>query len=121
MATRCSPNERRSALSEVHLDVLGAVAYLRDNGAERVVVGGASIGAMASLYAAEQSESNLDGVIWLAGILRGEYIFEQADVAAIGCPILIMSGDQDRYGAADDARQLQGMGDGAQSTAHSRE
>jgi dienelactone hydrolase len=88
--------------------VLGAVAYLRDNGAERVVVGGASIGAMASLYAAEQSESNLDGVIWLAGILRGEYIFEQADVAAIGCPILIMSGDQDRYGAADDARQLQG-------------
>jgi dienelactone hydrolase len=98
--------ERRSALGEVHLDLLGAAAYLRDNGAERVVARGASIGAMASLYAAEQPESNLGGVIWLAGILQGRYTFQQADVAALDCPILIMSGDQDRYGAADDARQL---------------
>jgi dienelactone hydrolase len=98
--------ERRPALGEVHLDLLGAAAYLRDNGAERVVAGGASIGAMASLYAAEQPESNLGGVIWLAGVLQGRYTFQQADVAALDCPILIMSGDQDRYGAADDARQL---------------
>ena len=98
--------ERRTALSEVWLDVLGAAAYLRDNGAERVVAGGASIGAMASLYAAEQPTSNLDGVIWLAGIVQGRYTFQQADVAAVGCPMLLMSGDRDRYGAAEDARQL---------------
>lgn len=98
--------ERRSTLDEVWLDVLGAVAYLRSNGAQRVVAGGASIGAMASLYAAEQPTSNIDGVIWLAGVLRGNYTFREADVAAVGCPMLIMSGDQDSYGAGDAARQL---------------
>lgn len=98
--------ERRTTLNEVWQDVLGSTAYLRDNGAEQVIAGGASIGAMASLHAAQQPTSTVNGVIWLAGVLRGNYTFRQPDVAAVACPMLLMSGDEDRYGAADAARQL---------------
>jgi len=101
--------ERRDALEEVWQDVLGAAGYLRDHGADKVIAAGASIGAMASLYAAERPTSNLDGVIWLAGILQGSgYDFRRADVAAIACPMLFVSGDQDGYGAAEAARRLHG-------------
>jgi predicted alpha/beta-hydrolase family hydrolase len=101
--------ERRDSFGEVWQDVLGGVDYLRDHGAEKVIAGGASIGAMASLYAAEQPNSNLDGVIWLAGVLQGSgYDFQGADVAEIACPMLFISGDQDAYGAAEAARQLHG-------------
>jgi dienelactone hydrolase len=87
--------------------MLGGADYLRSNGAERVIAGGASIGAMASLHAAEQPSSNLDGVIWLAGVLRGSgYSFQEADVTAVACPMLFISGDEDTYGAADAAQQL---------------
>jgi pimeloyl-ACP methyl ester carboxylesterase len=98
--------DRRSDLGEVWQDVLGAATHLRDNGAERVVAGGASIGAMASLHAAGQPASNLDGVIWLAGVLRGRYSFAESDVSGLGCPMLFMSGDRDAYGAAAAARRL---------------
>lgn len=88
-------------------DVLGGVDYLRDNGAETVIAGGASIGAMASMYAAEQPDSHLHGVIWLAGVQQGGgYSFREADIAAITCPMLFISGDEDAYGAADATRQL---------------
>jgi dienelactone hydrolase len=99
--------ERRDIFGEVWQDVLGGVGYLRDHGAEKVIAGGASIGAMASLYAAEQPNSKLDGVIWLAGVLQGSgYDFQQADVAEIACPMLFVSGNQDGYGAAEAARRL---------------
>lgn len=98
--------DRRSDMDDGWQDVLGAAAYLRDAGAERVVAGGASLGAMASLHAATQPEASLDGVIWLAGVLDGEYTFAQADVAALACPMVLLSGDRDGYGAADDTRQL---------------
>jgi dienelactone hydrolase len=101
--------ERRDAFEDVWQDVLGAADYLRDHGADKVIAGGASIGAMASLYAAEQPSSKLDGVIWLAGVLQGSgYDFQEADVAQIACPMYFISGDQDAYGAADAARQLHG-------------
>jgi predicted alpha/beta-hydrolase family hydrolase len=101
--------QRRDAFEEVWQDVLGAAGYLRDHGADKVIAAGASIGAMASLYAAERPTSNLDGVIWLAGILQGSgYDFQKADVAEIACPMLFISGDQDRYGAAEAARRLHG-------------
>ena len=101
--------QRRDAFEEVWQDVLGGADYLRDHGADKVIAAGASIGAMASLYAAEQPNANLDGVIWLAGILQGSgYHFQQADVAKIACPMLFISGDQDAYGAAQAARQLHG-------------
>jgi dienelactone hydrolase/predicted small lipoprotein YifL len=99
--------ERRSTLGEVWLDVLGAVDYMRAGGTEKVIAGGASIGAMASLHAAEQPDTQIDAVIWLAGVLRNRgYHFQQADVSEIACPMLLISGDQDSYGAADDTRQL---------------
>lgn len=88
-------------------DVLGAVASLRACGAETVIVGGASIGAMASLRAAQERGSDVNGVIWLAGVLDGNgYGFEEAGVAAVDCEILIASGDEDAFGAAEDAAIL---------------
>jgi hypothetical protein len=88
-------------------DVLASAEYLRDHGAEKVIAGGASIGAMASLYAAEQPDSDLVGVIWLAGILSGSgYDFREADVSAVACPMLIIAGDRDAFGAASAARRL---------------
>lgn len=101
--------QRRDDLEEVWQDVLGAANYLRDHGADKVIAAGASIGAMASLHAAEEPTSNLDGVIWLAGVLQGSgYDFRRAEVAALGCPMLVISGDRDPYGAAEAARQLRG-------------
>jgi predicted alpha/beta-hydrolase family hydrolase len=99
--------ERERRLRDVSQDVLGAADYLRGNGAEKVIVAGASIGAMASLYVATLPEANVDGVIWLAGVLRGNgYDFRDEDIAEIASPMLFISGDQDVYGAADAARQL---------------
>jgi dienelactone hydrolase len=99
-------HERR-AFGDVWQDVLGAADHLRDNGAETVIAAGASIGAMASLYAAEQPHSGLNGVVWLAGVLQNRgYHFQETDVSKIGCPILVISGDEDVYGAAGAARQL---------------
>jgi pimeloyl-ACP methyl ester carboxylesterase len=99
--------DNRSELSESWNDVLGAVAHLRNDGAETVVVGGASIGAMASLRAAIEPESEINAVLWLAGVLNESgYAFTEADVADLACPMLIASGSQDSYGAAADAELL---------------
>jgi pimeloyl-ACP methyl ester carboxylesterase len=99
--------EGRTELSETWNDVLGAVDHLRDDGAGKVIVAGASIGAMASLRAAIQPESEVTAVLWLAGVLDASgYAFTEADVAGLACPILIASGSEDSYGAADDAVTL---------------
>lgn len=99
--------ERRATLGEVWRDLLGAADYLRAGGARRVVAVGASIGAMASLYAASQPDNGLHGVVWLAGVISNRHhSFQPADVARIACPMMVISGDQDGYGAADDARTL---------------
>lgn len=99
--------DRRPELSDGWLDVLGAVAYVRDRGAELVVAGGASIGAMASMRAAEELEAGISGVIWLAGVLSNSgYLFEEADVSKVACPVLIISAEDDSYGADDDAKEL---------------
>jgi poly(3-hydroxybutyrate) depolymerase/predicted alpha/beta-hydrolase family hydrolase len=99
--------ERRSTLSEVWMDVAGAADHLRSSGADTVIVGGASIGAMASLRAAGRADTQIDGLIWLAGVLRNRnYRFDEPEVSGIGCPKLFISGDQDGYGAAEDTRQL---------------
>jgi dienelactone hydrolase len=101
--------QRRDAFEDVWQDVLGGADYLREHGADKVLAAGASIGAMASLYAAERSNANLDGVIWLAGVLQGSgYDFQRADAARIACPMLFISGDRDSYGAAQAARRLHG-------------
>ena len=97
----------RQALSKSWNDVLGAVGHLRDGGAETVIVAGASIGAMASLQAAVQSGSEINAVLWLAGVLSNSgYHFTESDVSGLACPMLIASGDEDSYGAGEDAVRL---------------
>lgn len=99
--------KRRLPYDTIWKDVLGAAEYLRAHGARTVIAAGASIGAMASLRAAEEPGAKLDGVIWLAGVLSDSgYDFRRADVARVGCPTLVVSGADDLYGAGPDARQL---------------
>ena len=99
-----------------HLDVAGAAAYARETGAERVVLGGASIGAMASLQAVVDGLVEPEALVWLAGILDGEYVFDQDDVRRLGpVPSLLVSTRDDSFGAGPDARRLRGwMGDSAE-------
>ncbi|SDT72207.1 alpha/beta hydrolase [Jiangella sp. DSM 45060] len=92
---------------QVWQEIVGAVEYLRDNGAERVVVAGASLGAMASLHVALEPEPPTDAVVWIAGLLHSDGLdFDQATVAGLACPALLVSGDQDSYGGADATEQL---------------
>jgi len=49
-------------------DVVGAVSFLEGRGFRRIFIGGASIGAMASLRAAEKLGDRVSGVIWVAGL-----------------------------------------------------
>lgn len=92
---------------QVWQEVVGAVEYLRDHGAERVVVAGASLGAMASLRVALESEPATDGVVWIAGTLRSDGMaFDQASVAGLACPALLITGDQDSYGGTEATQDL---------------
>lgn len=100
---------RRLLYDTMWKDVLGAADYLRKHGAKKVIAGGASVGAMASLRAAEAPGAPIDAVIWLAGVLSDSgYDFRRADVAQLACPVLVISGDKDIYGASTDARLLHG-------------
>lgn len=99
--------DNRADLSASWNDVLGAVDHLRNEGAETVIVGGASIGAMASLRAAIEPDAEINAVLWLAGVLNESgYAFTEADVSGLACPMLIASGSEDSYGAAEDAALL---------------
>ena len=72
-------------------DLASAVEVLRDEGSERVVVGGASLGAMESLYALSHG-LDANGLIWLSGLdlYEGESIQEQ--VRNVRVPKLFMGG-----------------------------
>jgi alpha-beta hydrolase superfamily lysophospholipase len=91
-----------------HLDVAGAAAFALES-ADRVVLGGASLGAMASLEAALDGLAEPAGLIWLAGILDGEYEFTRGDVGRRlpPVPVLLASTRDDTFGAGPDARLLQ--------------
>ena len=75
-------------------DLASAVELLRDEGSDRVVVGGASLGAMESLYALSHG-LEADGLIWLSGLdlYEGESIKEQ--VREVRVPKLFMTGSFD--------------------------
>ena len=79
-------------------DLAGAVALLRDEGSDRVVVGGASLGAMESLYALAHG-LDADGLIWLSGLdlYEGETITDQ--VRDVRVPKLFMTGAFDNDSA----------------------
>lgn len=88
-------------------DVVGAVGFMTEKGIGRVFIGGASIGAMASLYAAERLGRNVAGVIWVSGLdFASGYRFERSDVRRVDVPKLFISGSGDPYGAAASARRL---------------
>ncbi len=91
--TACS--ERRGGAQNAWADMVAAAEWLRSEGAARVIVGGASAGAMAALRAAEVAP-HVDGVIWMAGGLRGSgYDFNEEDVAQIQAPLLLISSTED--------------------------
>ena len=79
-------------------DLAGAVAFLRDEGSDRVVVGGASLGAMESLYALSHG-LDADALIWLSGLdlYEGEAITDQ--VRDVRVPKLFMTGAFDNDSA----------------------
>lgn len=95
------------SLGEHWKDVVGAYEYLRGHGARHVVVGGASIGAMATFYAVQRTDIDPAGVIWIAGVASSsEYTFTGKTVSQLTVPKLLVSGDQDTYGAAEDTARL---------------
>jgi pimeloyl-ACP methyl ester carboxylesterase len=100
-------SEGNDVSSDHWKDVLGAVAYMHSQGAVKVIAVGASLGAMASLRAAEEPSSGIDGLIWIAGVLFSRsYQFQQEQVHRLSIPILVISAAGDPYGAFVDARIL---------------
>lgn len=99
-------SEGSDQLQDNWMDAIGAERYLRAEGASQVILGGASIGAMGSYRAAETLPDEVDGVIWIAGILRGDYVFDQPGVSVVRVLKLFISGTQDVYEAAGAARQM---------------
>jgi len=75
-------------------DLAYAVDLLRSEGSSSVVVGGASLGAMESLYALSHG-LEADGLIWLSGLdlYEGESIKEQLQHVRV--PTLFMAGEFD--------------------------
>jgi pimeloyl-ACP methyl ester carboxylesterase len=87
-------------------DVVGADRHLRRHGAGRVVVVGASIGAMASLYAAARGAIEPDGLLEFAGINHASgYDFTRAELHRIGGRKLFLSARDDIYGGGGAARE----------------
>jgi dienelactone hydrolase len=79
-------------------DLTHAVELLRDEGSDRVVVGGASLGAMESLYALSRG-LDADGLIWLSGLdlYMGATIRDQ--VREVHVPKLFVTGAFDNDSA----------------------
>jgi pimeloyl-ACP methyl ester carboxylesterase len=76
-------------------DLAGAVDFLRDEGAERVVIGGASVGASEAMYVAEKDLAEIDGVVWVAGVhlYSGADLLDGLDAARV--PKLFLAGEDD--------------------------
>ena len=90
-------------------DIVGALRFLRTKGVTTKVVAGASIGAMASLYAASRHEIRPAGLIEFAGINHASgYDFDRAQIHGIGGSKLFLSARQDVYGGGEAARQWYG-------------
>ncbi len=79
--------------------VVGAGNFLRRKGARDIVLAGASIGAMASLYAASAGRIEPVALIEFAGINHASgYDFNPRQVARIGGSKLFLSARDDIYG-----------------------
>jgi pimeloyl-ACP methyl ester carboxylesterase len=80
-------------------DLAYAVDLLRDRGAGKVAVGGASLGAMESLYALSRG-LNADGLIWLSGVDLYAGVPVTRQVRAVRVPKLLAVGEFDSGAAA---------------------
>jgi len=75
-------------------DLAFVVERLREAGAQRVVVGGASLGAMESLYALSRG-LDADGLIWVAGIDLFEGVAVTEQMRGLRIPKLLIAGELD--------------------------
>jgi pimeloyl-ACP methyl ester carboxylesterase len=100
----CSGGERD--LGEIWRDVVGAVTFIRSQGAQRVSLVGASMGGTASLYAAAQEDLGLEAIVTLSapaafeGMDLGPDVLTRVDAAK-----LFVAGFEDGP-YADDAQFL---------------
>ena len=90
----CSRGEE--SFAGAWMDVLGAARFVGSH-ADRVVVGGASIGAMASLSVASRFGDRVDGVMSLSGgqDLTGAYELDRQQIQRIRVPQLYVAGTYD--------------------------
>jgi uncharacterized protein len=90
-------------------DVVGAAAFVRSQGGTRVVLIGASIGAMASLEAATSRRVDPTALVEIGGVnYSGGYDFARAELQALDGAKLFVSSADDMYGAAEAAREWHG-------------
>lgn len=93
-------------LGEIWRDVVGAVGYLRSQGARRVVLIGASMGGTASLVAAAQDGMSADVVVTLSAPASFEGMVLTPDVLTrVTAAKLFIAGNGDGS-APDDAQAL---------------
>jgi pimeloyl-ACP methyl ester carboxylesterase len=98
------PSKGFDSYSESWRDVVGADRFVRSRGARRVILIGASIGAMSSLYAAARGAVAPAGLAEIAGIEGGAYSYRRRDVHRIPGLKLFVSSRDDIYGGAPAAR-----------------
>ncbi len=96
----CSEGARD--LGEIWRDVLGAIAFVRTEGARRVVLVGASMGGTASLVAAAQEGISVEAVVTLSAPASFEGMVADADVLSrVDAAKLFIAGTGDGPAARD--------------------
>jgi len=88
-------------IAEIWRDVLGAISFVRSQGAKRVMLIGASMGGTASLIAAGQEEADVSAVVTLSAPTSFGGLAVDADgLAAVGAAKLFIAGVGDGSAAA---------------------
>jgi dienelactone hydrolase len=103
--SRNSGSSGNSPRSSLDLDVVAAAEALRRSGAQRVVLGGASIGATAALVGAAALADPPAGVYSLSGPFSSGPLHGGSAVGRLRVPLLLAAAEADG-GFADDARNL---------------
>ena len=88
-------------------DTLGAISFIRSQGADRVMLVGASMGGTSSLVAAAQAGSEVSAVVTLSAPQSIEGLVADASVLTkVTAAKLFLAGDSDPSGAASAAQAL---------------
>jgi hypothetical protein len=99
-----TPSEGFDSYAESWRDVVGADRFVRSRGAKQVILIGASIGAMSTLYAAARGAVHPAGLAEFAGIEGGAHDYTRAGIHGIRGLKLFISSEDDIYGGAAAAR-----------------